>query len=84
MDDGKAIKAFIARHGIKLCRVAAYLGMSEELLRYHIKRGLNSGNLRDQFRKYVITRAESMLDDLDSIPAKQDPAHTEIEAKSAA
>lgn len=62
-----AIRSYMKRHGLKLCWVAAVLGMDEALLRYHINRGLDDGALVRDFKALMKARAKALVDDLDEI-----------------
>lgn len=65
-----AIKGYMKRHGVKLCWVAACLGMDEALLRYHIAQGMNDPQMVRNFKALMRARAQALIDDLEEIQEK--------------
>lgn len=59
------------RHGLKLCYVANGMGMDEGLLRYHIKRGLESPELIERFKALMKAHAQGIIEDLEEIQGTQ-------------
>lgn len=58
------IQDFIKRNGLKTAWIASKLDMSEELLRYHINRGMSSGDLMERFCGVIENHCSSLLSDL--------------------
>jgi hypothetical protein len=70
-----AIQQYMKRHGIKISWVADSIGISEALLRYHIKKGMNDTGLLELFKGLMQAHATAILEDLIEIQDIESETH---------